>query len=282
MDTLRLLFPQWQGSGHARAKDLYEGAKSLKAYLPSNIPEVSVEQVETGTANNIIRYADIVLNLEEALSVIQNANPSKLVTVGGDCGVDAAPITYLNSRYENLAVVWIDAHADLNTPQSSPSKVFHGMVLRTILGEGDAVILEKLPSRLFPEQVFLAGVREFDPPEFTYFEENRLKLFGIKDLETNQDALVEVMQARGFKNLHLHLDLDVLDPSEFASTCYPTPNGLSVAGLLKLLQVLGGHFNVVGFTLTEFAPVNDIDSVPNRDRESLKQILETALLLTEK
>jgi arginase len=274
MDTLRLLFPQWQGSGHTKAKNLYEGAKSLKAFLPSDTTELDIEQVDTETANNIMRYADIVLNIEEALSAIQAAKPKKLVTIGGDCGVDAAPATYLNSLYKDLAVIWIDAHPDLNTPESSPSKSFHGMVLRTILGESDEAIIEKLPSKLFPDQIFLAGVRgEFDPPELTFFEENRLKLFGIKDLETNQDALVEVMQARGFKNLHIHLDLDVLDPTEFASTCYPTPNGLSVEGLLKLLELLAKHMNVVGFTLTEFAPVNDTDI------DVVKRVLEAITLL---
>jgi arginase len=267
MDTLRILFPQWQGSGCERAKELYEGALSLKPLLPDDTVELEIEQVDTETSNKIMHYADIVLNVEEVLSIIQEAKPKKLVTIGGDCGVDTAPVTYLNSIYKDLAVVWIDTHGDLNTPESSPSKAFHGMVLRTILGEGDAALLEKLPSKLSPDQVFLAGVREFDPPELSYFEENRLKLFGTKDLENNQDALVEVMQARGFKNLHIHLDLDVLDASAFASTCYPTANGLSVAGLLKLLEVLSKDMNVVGFTMTEFAPVNDTDI------ETVRQVL---------
>lgn len=271
MDTFRLLFPQWQGSGHARAKELYEGALSLKPFLPTDTVELEVEEVETETSNKILRYADIVLNVEEALHIIQSAQPKKLVTIGGDCGIDAASVTYLSTIYKDLAVVWIDTHSDLNTPESSPSKAFHGMVLRTILGEGDAALLEKLPSKLSPDQIFLAGVREFDPPELSYSEENRLKLFGIKDLEDNQDALIEVMQARGFKNLHIHLDLDVLDAGQFASTCYPTANGLSVDGLLKLLGLLQKDMNVVGFTLTEFAPVNETDiDVVKRVLESIK------------
>jgi arginase len=275
MDTLRLLLPQWQGSGHERAKELYTGALSLKPFLPEGTVAIEVEEVDTETSNKIMRYADIILNTEEALEVIRTASPKKLFTVGGDCGVDAGPVTYLNSVYKDLAVVWIDTHSDLNTPESSPSKSFHGMVLRTILGEGDAALLEKLPSKLSPDQIFLAGVREFDPPELSYSEENRLKLFGIKDLETNQDALIEVMQARGFKNLHIHLDLDVLDESEFASTCYSTANGLSVEGLLKLLELLQKDMNVVGFTMTEFAPVNTGGNENHSDIETVKRVLES-------
>ncbi len=278
MDTFCLLFPQWQGSGHERAKELYQGALSLKPFLPAETTLLEVEQVDTETSHKILRYADIILNAEAALEVIQKAAPKKLVTIGGDCGVDAVPATYLNNLYKDLAVVWIDAHADLNTPESSPSKSFHGMVLRTLLGEGDATLLGKLPSKLSPDQVFLAGVRDFDPPELSYFEENRLKLFGIKDLETNQDALIEVMQARGFKNLHIHLDLDVLDKSEFASTCYPTVNGLSVAGLLKLLELLQKDMKVVGFTMTEFAPVNAGGNENHRDTETVKRVLEVVKL----
>ncbi|MGL4610410.1 MAG: arginase family protein [Trueperaceae bacterium] len=268
MDTLQLLFPQWQGSGHARAKELRNGALSLRDVLAMNSKEVDIEDVDTETSQNILRYADIVLNLEEALNIIQAAKPKRILTIGGDCGVDAAPVRYLNHYYKDLAVLWIDAHADLNTPESSPSKSFHGMILRTLLGEGDATILDKLSSPLSADQVFLAGVREFDPPELAYSQEQRLKLFGIKDLESNQDALVEVMQTRGFKNLHIHLDLDVLDPSTFASTCYPTPNGLSVDGLLQLLAMLCKNLNVVGFTLTEFTGTRE------SDKDVVKRILE--------
>lgn len=81
-----------------------------------------------------------------------------VVTAGGDCGVDLAPIAAARARHGGrLTVLWIDAHPDLYTPQTLPSGSFHGMVLRTLLGEGPAPLVPDQP--LVPEQVILAGVR---------------------------------------------------------------------------------------------------------------------------
>ena len=68
------------------------------------------------------------------LADLRASAPDIVVTVGGTCGVEAAPVAYLNERYDgNLAVVWFDGHGDLNSPATSPSGHFHGMVLRTLL-----------------------------------------------------------------------------------------------------------------------------------------------------
>ena len=97
-----------------------------------------------------------------------------LLTVGGDCGIDVAPVeSALAQHGDRLAVVWIDAHADLNTPASSPSGAFHGMVLRTLLGAGPP---ELAPARaLRPEQVVLAGVRALDPEERRFLVEQSIR-----------------------------------------------------------------------------------------------------------
>jgi arginase len=251
---------------------LYEGAQQILGLLPEkSFESISVLAKEERTVeNDILGYSSLLRHLQEAHGKLETSNAEKLVTIGGDCSVDVAPVWYLNKKYKgDLAVLWIDAHADLNTPASSPSKAFHGMVLRTLLGEGDARMLELSPLKLFPDQVFLVGTREFDPPELAYFEENRIRLIGVRDIEHNADALIEVVQARGFKNVHIHLDLDVLDPASFSSTCYPTANGVSLDSLIELMQLVKGNLNVVGFTLTEYAPVE------SKDLENVKKILES-------
>ena len=92
-----------------------------------------------------------------------------VVTVGGTCGVEAAPVAYLNEQYDgDLAIVWFDAHGDLNAPATSPSGHFHGMVLRTLLGEGPHEYVGELRRPLRPAQLFLAGTRDLDPEESAY------------------------------------------------------------------------------------------------------------------
>ena len=225
------------------------------------------------TKAGIVARGDILQHARRVHTLLTEAAPERVVTIGGDCGVDLVPASYLASRHgDELAVVWLDAHADLNTPSASPSGAFHGMVLRALLGEGDAGLLEQAFTPLEPYQVFLAGVRTFDPPEFATFEEKRLSLFKPDDL-AHPERLTEQMAARGFTKLHVHLDLDVLEPATFRSLSYPTPHGVTPDTLVTLLRALQETFELVGFTLTEFAPERP------EDLETVERLLEGISLL---
>ncbi len=250
--SLTLLFPQWQGSGSPQAPLLKEGAEQIAELLETPPISVSLADSELETQADINARSSLLQQLKTASTLLSQHQPQHLFTVGGDCGVDLAPASYLNARHDDLALVWLDAHGDLNTPASSPSGAFHGMVLRTLLGEGDTDFLDVASSTFKPEQVFLAGTREFDPPERAFAE--GLEHISVNDLERQPTLLAERIEAGGFTKLHIHLDLDVLDPTEFASLSYPTPNGLSLEGLTGLLETLNKRFEVVGLTLTEFMP----------------------------
>lgn len=264
--SVTLLFPQWQGSGSPQASLLKEGAEQIASLLETPLIRVDLAESELETQNNIEARSQLLQQLKSASALLSQDKPQHLFTIGGDCGVDLAPASYLNAQHDNLALVWLDAHGDLNTPTSSPSGAFHGMVLRTLLGEGDAEFVDAAFSTFEPEQVFLAGAREFDPPEEVYAE--RLEHLSATDLEQQPTALTERIEARGFTKLHIHLDLDVLEPAEFVATGSPTPNGLSIRGLERLLDTLRERFEVVGLTLTEFMPQKVADL------EKVKRILE--------
>lgn len=253
MEKTTLLFPQWQGSGSPQAHALQEGAEQIAGLLevrPARVTLAGSEPLETqaGTRGR----AQLLQQSKAARALLTQAQPEYLFTVGGDCGVDLVPASYSNAHHNNLALVWLDAHGDLNTPASSPSGAFHEMVLRTLLGEGDAGFLSVAFSTFKPEQVFLAGARDFDPPEQAFAK--GLEHLSAHDLEHQPTKLAERIESGGFTKLHLHLDLDVLEPTEFASLSYPTPDGLSLEGLIKLLETLYKRFEVVGLTLTEFMP----------------------------
>ncbi len=256
--TLFLLFPQWQGSGASQPQRLFEGCWQLQALLAErSFIGVPVDpEAQSETEAGVLRRAELLQHLSIAQAKLDGAQPERVFTLGGDCSVDAAPVRYLNERYEGrLAILWLDAHADLNTPGSSPSKAFHGMVLRALLGEGDPEIVQRMGGRpLEPSQVFLGGVRQFDPPELAYAGESRLRLFNVPDLEDHPERLIDTVAARGFEKLHIHLDLDVLAPEVFSSVGYPAPGGMTIEGLTRLLQALKGAFEVAGFTLTEYMP----------------------------
>ncbi|MDJ0590891.1 MAG: arginase family protein [Pleurocapsa sp. MO_226.B13] len=256
MLSLNLLFPQWQGSGISN--ELYHGAMSIHDRLKNRswFLQVPVPLNQTlKIENNILGYFPLLQQLSEAREMILQYNPDRLFVIGGDCSIDIAPISFLNQKYDrNLAVVWLDAHADLNTPASSPSHHFHGMPLRILLGEGDSEFIKLSFSVLTPNQVFLVGARDLDPPEKNCLQQKNISLFPPEKLEDNSQNLIEAIATSNYQNIHIHCDLDAIDPLEFPFVKCPAANGLSREFLSELLQQLESRFNLVGFSITEFAP----------------------------
>jgi arginase len=240
--TTVLCVPQWQGSGSGRASRLAAGALRTAELVPADA-RVTVPVLDAdGKTDAGVRALDVLVeNLrltQQALAGIGDV----VVTTGGDCGVELAPVAAARARHgDRLTVLWIDAHPDLNTPQTLPSGAFHGMVLRTLLGEGPAPLTPEQP--LAPEQVVLAGVRAFEPGEREYMERAGIRGYGVEDIEEVLDGLTGPM--------YVHVDLDVLDPAGFGSICYPEPDGVAPQRLIDLVARLD---DVVGASVTEHAP----------------------------
>ncbi|ACZ87295.1 GNAT family N-acetyltransferase [Streptosporangium roseum] len=227
--------PQWQGSLSPTAPKLVEGASRLAAM----VPQARHVRVDTGDT------------LAETAARVRRVLPRDgfTVTVGGDCGVELEPVAAALRRYgDRLNVVWFDAHGDMNTPATSPSGAFHGMILRTLQGEGPC---DLVPSpALRPNQVVLAGTRSLDPAEADYIRET-----GIGGLSAiGDDAL-----------LYIHVDLDVLDG--ITSVGYPEPGGLSAQALTEAIATLAARHEIVGLGITEYAPSDP------RDEEMLRHLV---------
>lgn len=224
----------------------------------------------TGGVNG---YAEVREQLRGALELLERAAPETLFTLGGDCSVELAPISYLNRRYPDLGVVWFDAHADLQVPATSPSGDLHGMPLRLLLGEGEESLKAVLPSSLRPEQVLLAGVRALDPEEKEVIVRLGLTWLTANEIGAKPDLVAETVRQSGWKHLYLHVDLDVLEPSAFASLGWPEPSGLRPEPLRTSLQSLHATCNIVGGGLTEYLPVADSQQA-QRDEVAALEILD--------
>ncbi len=170
--ALNLFFPQWQGAG---SLGLYEGATLLYEALDRKIALTRIPVASTYSLEmhqNILGYDQICSQLADTCRIIQAHNPAQILTIGGDCGVEIAPVSFLNQKYaKDLAVIWLDAHGDLNTPMTSPSGHFHGMPLRVLLGEGDPRMIRDAFSVIHPDQVFFIGVRDLDCPEKAFIQQ---------------------------------------------------------------------------------------------------------------
>lgn len=248
---------QWQGSGAATADRLRTGAAWLAELIAEGRRRTVALDGDAGNARGGVRNADVLeRNLQavrEALTEVPPGEPR--VTVGGDCAVDLAPVEAALSVFgDRLALVWFDAHADLNTPESSPSGAFHGMVLRALIGDGPEG-LRPLRS-LSADRVVLAGARALDPGERDLVEQRGIRHLSVEQL-TRPGPLLSSVRATGAEAVYVHIDLDVLDPQVFPAVGTPEPGGLGVEDLLAGVRALTEEFTLAGIALTEYERTED-------------------------
>ncbi len=252
---LTMLFPQWQGYG--KNKNPYYSVILIRDRLLKGLEFAEIDvSLDEGLVKEkeIIGYSHIYAQLKEAVSMLEQKKPQRIFLIGGDCGTELAPVSYLNKQLDgDLFVLWFDAHGDLNTPESSPSKAFHGMPLRFLLGEGEKSILDLCFSRLLPGQVALVGVRDLDKAEVNFIEEKNIITLPVEQVRSGKVDLGFIKE-KGFSNIYIHLDLDVLDPELFPHMLLPTPKGFDLEPLLGTLEMLWRKYNVAGYSIQEYLP----------------------------
>ncbi|MEV4803507.1 arginase family protein [Nonomuraea sp. NPDC049421] len=177
--------PQWRGSGAPTAERLKKGARLL------------ADMVGAGQRVRVAVEDDLVTTAARVRTALEEASEDFVVTTGGDCGVELEPVAAARRRYgDRLVVVWFDAHGDLNTPASSPSGAYHGMVLRALTGDGPVGLVAGDP--LTPRQIVLAGVRDLDAAE-----ESFIKTAGIRHApRPDATALIEAIELCGTERPH--------------------------------------------------------------------------------
>ena len=139
-------------------------------------------------------------------------------------------------------VLWLDAHGDYNTPDTSGSGYLGGMCLAGACGEWDAGLGDTIAA----DRLVLAGVRDLDDGERELLERSHATVIGASVVET----LVAVKNALDGAPVFIHLDLDVLDPEEFPAAVFPTPGGLSSDKLYDLMEAVAEDSELVGIEVT--------------------------------
>jgi len=249
---LSLLLPEWQAYGVDAA--VAHAARALAATFPvGSFVEVDAPLAEPLPLEaGVIGLQALARQARLTLDTLADARPARIFTIAGTCAAELGPVAYLNARYRgDLAVVWLDAHGDLNTPETSPSAHFHGMVLRTLLGAGPDALVGLLPRRLSANQVILAGVRDLDRDEILFASDAAVTRLSPADLLV-PDRVTGRVRATGFTKVYVHLDLDVLDPVEFPDTLMQTPGGPTIDQVVDTIRHLDASFDVVGFSVVEF------------------------------
>jgi arginase len=246
--TTILCVPQWQGSASGSARRLVTGAHRTAELVPADRVVVVPVLDSAGQRESGVSALDVLSANQRLIGEAHAGIDDFVLTVGGECSVDIAPVSAARARYgEALTVLWIDAHPDVYCPETLPSGAFHGMAVRALLGDGDIPPALVPEHTLAPDRIAIVGERGGAESEHRYIEATGLRRYGVADIERAFEGV------RG--PVYVHVDLDVLDPAAFASTCYPEPGGPDPHRLAALIAGLDG---VVGAAITEHAPADGV------------------------
>ena len=273
--ALRLLFPQWQGASGPQTHQLLPGVDAHDSQLsyhlgpallelmspdhdgPTAYVPVSTDTSDEAlaTVNGIYAREAVVRQLTDAVRLLRDAAPASVVTFGGECSVSVAPFSYLASVYaDDLAVLWIDAHPDTGIPGQSYTG-FRSMALAALAGEGDAGILAELPATVPPQKILQVGLRHWDDEGIAVKERLGIQSVGITDTAEDARRVLDWVAASGATRLAVHIDLDILDPRDFANSMGRQTDGMRMSDLVRLVGDVSAVADIVGLTLTEHIPL---------------------------
>ncbi len=228
------------------------------------IPERAAEYARLHRLVDVRAFADALAD-RVAAAVSRGELPIILggdhtVALGGFAGVRRGLAD--DSR---LALVWIDAHPDLNTPESSPSHHAHGMPLAALLGRGHALLVEAGGGRaasLDPQVVAIVGARSIDPGEADFLAQHpELTVFPAQAFRAGLDAPLSALVAwsDAWDALYLSFDLDAVDPSEAPGVTTPASGGISRDQAVEIARRLAQTGKLVGVDVVEHLPARDPD-----------------------
>lgn len=259
-------------------------SKNNKVYDLGNIyVEKNIDKNPFNAGVNA-KYIDEILEVNESLaqqvyaSLCAKGFP---VIVGGDHSLAAGSLAGISKFYEDdLAVVWIDAHGDINTFETSPSGNVHGMPLAASMGVGDKSLTNLFFDgvKVNSKNVFIIGARDLDKGELELIKELKLNVWTMDDIKSiGMDKLCEQVKEKllslGVNNVHISFDVDSIDPVHIKGTGTPVPNGFTVDEGKEILKTLFDTKLVKSMDFVEFNPkLDDTDVTLNNCMDILKEV----------
>ena len=189
------------------------------------------------------------------------------LVLGGDHSLAAGSIagtaTALAERGQRVGVIWLDAHGDLNTPETSKSGNVHGMPVAHLLGMGDARLsrLSSVFPAVYPEHLVFVGLRDLDSAERAVIKSRGLRAFTMRDIDERglravMDEAVAIA-SRGTGGIHLSCDADWIDPREAPGVGTPVRGGATLREAHLAMEIIHDSGALVAMDLVEINPILD-------------------------
>ncbi|HCG2417970.1 TPA: arginase [Staphylococcus aureus] len=241
----------------------YDEIIDVTQKLNKKVSVVDIEKFQS-EQKGLRNYDEIIdvtqkLNKEVSASIENNRFP---LVLGGDHSIAVGSVSAISKHYNNLGVIWYDAHGDLNIPEESPSGNIHGMPLRILTGEGPKELLELNSNVIKPENIVLIGMRDLDKGERQFIKDHNIKTFTMSDIDKLGikeviENTIEYLKSRNVDGVHLSLDVDALDPLETPGTGTRVLGGLTYRESHFALELLHQSQSVTSMDLVEVNPLID-------------------------
>ena len=233
-----------------------------------NIPVAIAEQKKEGDPS--AKYLKEITQTctREAELVVKTLEAGKIpIVLGGDHSIAAGTVSgvseFFRRQNQQIGLIWIDAHADINTPATSPSGNVHGMPLAAIMGmwPSELANIFGFTPKIAPEHCVLVGVRDIDDTEKENIRKAGIEVFTMRDIdERGMRVVMEEalrMAGRGTAGYHISLDMDWIDPEDAPGVGTPVRGGATYREAHLAMEIIADHGRMLSFEIVEVNPVID-------------------------
>lgn len=240
--------------------------------------------IVTGEKTNDVLKVIVENNSSLANTIAELTTQNKFfVTLGGDhtCAIGTwSGASYAIEKQGSLGLIWIDAHMDSHTPETSHSGNYHGMPLACLLGHGETALTNILTHypKVKPEHLCLIGIRSFEKEEEIFLNKLNVRIYYMDEIKRRglhvvmQEALTIV--TKGTAGFGVSLDLDSIDPIDAPGTDVSEPDGIHAHELIPALKEIANYPQLLGIEITEFDAKRDID---HKTEKLISQLIRAIL-----
>ncbi|TDL30781.1 arginase [Jeotgalibacillus sp. S-D1] len=243
----------------------------LLGHKVDDLGDIRIDQAErVHTADTNLRNLEAVVKgsteLANKVKSVKDKGDFPLI-LGGDHSIAIGSLAGISQQYENLGVIWYDAHGDLNTGDTSPSGNIHGMPLAVSLGIGhpDLVNILDYTPKVNPENIVIIGARSLDEGERELIKQRGIRVYTMHEIDRMgmtrvMEEAVDYLKGKT-DGVHLSLDLDGLDPTDAPGVGTPVIGGISYRESHLAMEMLA-ESDIL--TSAEFVEVNPILDEKNK------------------
>ena len=255
-------------------------------YLQSFCPELDIHILP-----EITRPEENLSNLKYLNSVIANCSQiaesgyhalckgESPLYISGDHSSAIGSVSAAGTYCEDLGLIWIDAHPDINTDKTTVTGNIHGMPVAALIGMGEQSLTRILSDKpkVKPSNIVMLGLRDIDPPEMEFLNKLNIRYYTWQQMATLgiQRCIDETLQYLAhLQNVHISFDIDVMDPAHLPGVSVPVPGGLLEEEAFTLMHQLLTGLHVISCDIVEFNKDYDIsDQTATFTRQMAHQIL---------